>query len=73
MNASMNMTTVPKLLANPPVPVLVGGMGDSTHHPDSGSLPHYTIESIRARAETITPLLMAIPDYRPPLRWGINE
>lgn len=73
MNAAMNMTPVPKLLASPPISVLVGGIGDKPAEAHSEPSAHYTIETIRIRAETVTPLLMAIPDYRPPLRWGINE
>jgi hypothetical protein len=48
---------------------LLGGLRDEPIEPP----PRYTIETIRIRAETVTALLMAIPDYRPPSRWGINE
>ena len=32
-----------------------------------------TVESIHVRAETLTPLLKEILEYRPVPRWGINE
>jgi hypothetical protein len=31
------------------------------------------MEEIHKRAETMSPLLQGILDYRPPLRWGLNE
>jgi hypothetical protein len=31
------------------------------------------IEEIHLRAETMTPLLKEILDFRPPPHWGINE
>jgi hypothetical protein len=63
------LTSKPKLLATPPIPILLGGLRDEPIEPP----PRYTIETIRIRAETVTALLMAIPDYRPPSHWGINE
>lgn len=32
-----------------------------------------SIEKIRARAETISPLLRELLEFRPPPRWGLNE
>jgi hypothetical protein len=34
---------------------------------------YFTIEEIRLRVETVTPLLMEIKDYRRPERRGIND
>jgi hypothetical protein len=31
------------------------------------------VDDIQNRAETITPLLKELLDYRPPPHWGINE
>jgi hypothetical protein len=60
------------LLANPLHPALmVVTTGSPPEH-----LPHCTIETIRERAETVTPLLKEILDHleqSPQDRWGINE
>ena len=69
----MNTTPVPKLLAVPHMALLAGGAGEKPATAGSEPTTHYTVETIRVRAETVTRLLMEIPDYRPPPRWGINE
>jgi hypothetical protein len=62
MNKLLVAKTNPKLLTNG---------ADMFHHvPDN---KYFTIEEIRRRVETVTPLLMDIKDYRPPDHWGINE
>lgn len=33
----------------------------------------FTVEEIQIRAETVTPLLKEILNFRPPPHWGINE
>jgi hypothetical protein len=75
MNAAINICSGPKLLANPPNPVLMvvatGNLTGSRHA--SEHLPHCTIETIRERAETVTPLLKEILDHWPAEHWGINE
>jgi hypothetical protein len=42
------------------------------HCHDTEASPFYTIEEIHIRAETITPLLKNILDFRPPEHWDIN-
>ena len=73
MNASINTNSVPKLLADQTLVVLISGGENNPANPPSESATHYTLESLQARAETITPLLREIPDFEPPPRWGINE
>jgi hypothetical protein len=69
MEAVQNISSSPKLLAYPPDPVLtVVTIGTPPEH-----LPHCTVETIRQRAETVTPLLKDILEHTPPERWGINE
>jgi hypothetical protein len=36
-------------------------------------LPHCTVETIRERAETMTPLLKEILEHWPTEHWGLNE
>jgi hypothetical protein len=75
MNAAINICSGPKLLANPVNPVLfvvIDGNPLAQGSP-SEHLPHCTIETIRERAETVTPLLREILDHWPPEHWGINE
>lgn len=50
--------------------LLTNGSETFHHVPDN---KYFTIEEIRRRVETVTPLLMDIKDYRPPDHWGINE
>lgn len=40
---------------------------------DPAANPNSYMEEIHKRAETMSPLLQGILDYRPPLRWGLNE
>jgi hypothetical protein len=69
MNAAINISSGPKLLADPTNPVL---MAVTTNTPPE-HLPHCTVETIRERAETVTPLLKEILDHWPTEHWGINE
>jgi hypothetical protein len=75
MNESINICSGPKLLANPPNPVLfvVTNGNPLEHGYVSEHLPHCSVETIRERAETVTPLLKEILDHWPSERWGINE
>lgn len=73
MNASINTTPVAKLLAVPTQVILIGGGKNNPAHPQSAPTTHYTLESLKVRAETITPVLRGIPDFEPPPKWGINE
>ena len=43
------------------------------HLHSSESTFFYTVEEIRFRAETVTPLLRELVEFRPPEHWGINE
>jgi hypothetical protein len=65
----------PEVAGDPANPVLiVVTNGNPLEHCDvSEHFPHYTIEAIRERAETVTPLLKGIPDFWPPEHWAINE
>ena len=62
------------MLADPTNPAVVIAAGNPS---DPGQmaehLPHCTIETIRERAETMTPLLKEMMEYRPAEHWGINE
>lgn len=69
MNAAINISSGPKLLADPTNAVL---MTVTTATPPE-HLPHCTVETIRERAETITPLLKEILDHCSTEHWGINE
>jgi hypothetical protein len=53
-----------------PNPVLMAAVtvGTPPEH-----LPHCTAETIRERAETMTPLLKEILEHWPAEHWGINE
>jgi hypothetical protein len=70
MNTSLNISSGPKLLDNPPNPGLMAAMmvGTPPEH-----LPHCTVETIRERAETMTPLLKEILEHWPTEHWGLNE
>jgi len=70
MNAAINISPGPKLLGNPTNPVLMAAMtvGSPPEH-----LPHCTLETIRERAETVTPLLKEILEHWPTEHWGLNE
>lgn len=68
MNAAINISSDPKLLTNTPNTVLMAMTTGTPEH-----LPHCTVETIRERAETVTPLLKEILENSPPERWGINE
>jgi hypothetical protein len=70
MNATWVMRE-PKLLAAPKIGAankFAPGSGR-----DGPPERFYTIEEIHIRAETMTPLLKEILDYRPAPHWGINE
>jgi hypothetical protein len=69
MNATINISSGPKLLTNPPNAVLM--VVTAVTPPEH--LPRCTVETIRERAETVTPLLKEILEHSPPERWGINE
>ena len=43
------------------------------HHHVLEPMEFCTVESIQVRAETLTPLLKEILEYRPVPHWGINE
>jgi hypothetical protein len=77
MSGAINISSGPKLLANPPNPVpivVVAGIGNPSEQCRvSEHLPHCTVETIRERAETMTPLLKEMMDYWPPEHWGLNE
>jgi len=74
MNTAINICSGPKLLANPANPVLVATAGNPLEQClVSEHLPHCTVETIRERAETVTPLLKGILDHWPTEHWGINE
>lgn len=77
MNAALDISSGSKLLANPTNPALIitagtpSDAGRVSEHPS-----HYTVETIRERAETVTPLLKEILEHlehSPRERWGINE
>lgn len=61
----------PKLLAAPKIGAANKFAPDSRR--DYPPERFYAIEEIHLRAETITPLLKEILDYRPVPRWGIHE
>jgi hypothetical protein len=71
MNASIKLSSDPKLLANSPRSARTNLPGDvkpvRRHGP--GRMPSCTIESIHVRAETVTPILQAILDQRPAEHW----
>lgn len=74
MNAAINISSGPKLLANPANPALIVTAGSP---PESGRVskhrPHCTIETIRERAEMVTPTLKEMMEHWPAEHWGINE
>jgi hypothetical protein len=35
--------------------------------------PHFTVEEIRLRVDTVSPLLQEMLDHQPADHWGINE
>jgi hypothetical protein len=75
MNTQLITYTNPKSLPDGVklIPVAAATHESSEHRHDSEAKPHYTIEEIRLRVETVTPLLREIRDYRPPDHWGIND
>jgi hypothetical protein len=70
MNTTINICSGPKMLDNPPNPVLMAALMAGT---PSEHLPHCTVETIRERAETMTPLLKEILEHWPTEHWGLNE
>jgi len=74
MNAAINISSGPKLLADPTNPALIITAGTPPKHcPAPEHLPHCTVETIRERAETMTPLLKEILEHWPTDHWGLNE
>ncbi len=75
MEAVINICPDPKLLANSANPTVIGISHGNP--PESGHVSesprHYTIENIRARAETVTPLLSEILNYWPKEHWPTSE
>jgi len=67
------MPAEPKLLAQGLSPSLETKEKDSLNRLSVPGTSSTYLEDIRRRAETITPLLKKILDYRPPPHWGINE
>jgi hypothetical protein len=72
MNVS-SITPVPKLLADVATGSIAADDILRKHRQDTEPNLYYTIEEIHLRAETMTPLLKEILDFRPPPHWGINE
>ena len=75
MNPQLITATSPKLLTGG---VELFGLAASQEIPPGfhhalKPMEFCTIESIQIRAETMTPLLQEILDYRPAARWGSNE
>jgi hypothetical protein len=54
-------------------PVVADNNKFSEHLHDSEGKPHFTVEEIRLRADTVSPLLQEMLDNRPPEHWGIND
>jgi hypothetical protein len=74
MNSAINISSGPKLLANPTNPVLIVTTGNPPEPCQMAKhLPHCTIENIRERAETMTPLLKKMMEQWPAEHWGLNE
>jgi hypothetical protein len=77
MNTQLITYTNPKSLPDGAklFPVAAAKGESSQHRKDSEPKPLFTIEEIRLRVETVTPLLREIRDYRPTPadHWGINE
>jgi hypothetical protein len=74
MNAAINISSGPKLLADSTNPVCIITAGNPSEQGQvSEHLPHCTVETIRERAETVTPLLKEILEHWPTEHWGINE
>jgi hypothetical protein len=60
----------PKLLAGPlPCGLSADGLGP----PGEPISVTACVEKIHIRAETISPLLRELLEFRPPPRWGLNE
>jgi hypothetical protein len=54
-------------------PVVADSGKFSEHKQSSEDGPHFTVEEIRLRADTVSPLLQEMLDNRPPEHWGIND
>jgi hypothetical protein len=67
MNTMPQKASEQKLLTDHPVLLMVGdkGLGKKLHEPEALS-----INEVQRRAETMTPLLQEILDFRPRPRWG---
>ncbi len=73
MNALLRKPTELKLLSDVAKPFSVAKADDELI-PQRKAMPACTIETILARAETVTPFLKEILHHLPPRRfWGINE
>ena len=75
MNTAINISSGTKLLDNPanPVVIMIAAGNPPEHCTAPEHLPHCTVETIRERAETVTPLLKEMLDYWPSEHWGLNE
>jgi hypothetical protein len=75
MNTVINICSGSKLPADPPNPVhfVVTNGNPLEHGYVSEHLPHCTVETIRERAETVTPLLKEILEHWPPEHLPVND
>jgi hypothetical protein len=75
MNPQLITYTNPKSLPDGEklFPVVADNYKSSEDQQDSEGRPHYTIEEIRLRVETVTPLLQEMLDHQPADHWGIND
>jgi hypothetical protein len=72
MNA-ISTSSVPGLLTAVTTPGVVVGLRPNEPHDDPEPDRFDTIEAIRFRAETMTPLLKEIEGFQPSPDWGIND
>jgi len=75
MNTQLIKYTNPKSLPDGAklLPVTAANGKSSEHQCAYETRPLYTVEEIRLRVETVTPLLKEILDFRPPEHWGIYD
>jgi hypothetical protein len=75
MNTQLITYTNPKSLPDGVklFPVVAADNESPEHRHDSEATPHYTIEEIRLRVETVSPLLQEMLDHQPADHWGIND
>ena len=72
MNAILNSHVAGLLTEATPDPVIASTL-PYEYHRDSGPDPFDTIEAIHRHAETMTPLLKEILEFRPSPDWGLND